>query len=67
MPSEIDIYRSANVLIRQYGNRADLVAIDHSRRLAAIGDTIGSAVWVRFMKAAKEILWMEPGAGGKRY
>ena len=67
MPTELDIYRSANVLIQQYGDRADLVAMDHSRRLAGKGDSVGAAVWVRIMNAAKEILKKEPGAGERRH
>ena len=45
MPYEIDIFRSANVLVKQHGDRADLVALDHARRLAAKGDSEGAAVW----------------------
>ena len=67
MPTELDIFRSASVLIKQHGNKADLVALDHSCRLAAKGDSEGAAVWVRIMNAVKEILRKKPSTGESRH
>ncbi len=67
MVSEIDIYRSANVLIRQHGDRAEVYAFDHSRKLSAKGDNEGTAVWLRIAKAAKDILKREPSASESQH
>ena len=67
MVSELDIYRAANLLIKQYGDRAEVYAFDHSRKLSAIGDNEGTAVWVRIAKAAKDILKREPSASESQH
>ncbi len=56
MTSDIYIYRSANELIKQFGDAADIeTAMRADERLAA-GDMEGEAVWLRIVKAIAELL-----------
>jgi hypothetical protein len=63
MPSEIDIYRTASVLIREHGEGADLVAAERADCFLEAGDMAGSAIWRRVLKAINEILREEPRDG----
>ena len=63
MTSDLDIYRSASVLIREHGEEADLVAAERADSFLEAGDMAGSAVWRRVLKAVKEIQREEPGEG----
>jgi hypothetical protein len=47
MPNETDIYRSAKIMIDQYGDRAEMEAKARSRWFGSRGDAEGSAVWER--------------------
>ena len=60
--SILDIYRSANELIEQHGDAADIEAAMRADELAADGDMEGRAVWIRIGKAIEELLSEErPG------
>ncbi len=62
MTSDIDIYRSANELIKQFGDAADIEAAMRADELAADGDMQGRTVWLRIVKAIEELLSKErPG------
>ena len=55
MTSDLDTYRSANEIIKQFGDEADIeAAIRADERLAA-GDMEGEAVWLRIVKAIEEL------------
>ncbi len=55
MTSDLDIYRSANELIKQFGDAADIeAAIRADERLAA-GDMEGEAVWLGIVKALEAL------------
>ena len=56
MTSDLDIYRSANELIKQHGDAADIEAAMRADELAADGDMEGRAVWLRILKAIEELL-----------
>ncbi len=56
MTSYIDIYRSANELIKQYGDAADFEAAIRVDERVAAGDMEGEAVWLRIVKAVEELL-----------
>ncbi len=56
MTSDLDIYRSANELIKQHGDAADIEAAMRADELAAVGDMEGRAVWLRLVKAIEELL-----------
>ncbi len=54
MVSDLDIYRSANILIRQHGEDAPLEAAMRADAMLDMGDLNGYAVWRRIIKAAYE-------------
>jgi len=60
--SDIDIYRSANELIKQHGDAADIEAAMKADAHLAAGDMEGEAVWLRIVRAVEELLLEErPG------
>jgi hypothetical protein len=60
--SDLDIYRSANELIEQHGEVADIEAAMRADECLAAGDMEGEAVWFRIVKAIGELLSEErPG------
>ncbi len=56
MTSDLDIYRSANELIKQYGDAADIEAAMRADELMDAGDMEGEAVWLPIVKAIEELL-----------
>ena len=56
MTSDLDIYRSANELIKQFGDAADIEAAMRADELMEAGDMDGRAVWKRIVKAIEELL-----------
>ena len=65
MTSDLDIYRSANELIKQHGEAADIEAAMRADARLAAGDMEGEAVWLRIMKAIEELLSEERPEGEK--
>ncbi len=55
MPSEIDIYRSAKLLIDQHGEDAPIFAAMQADKCLAAGDLDGKAVWMRVIAAIEEL------------
>ncbi len=53
--SILDIYRSANELIKQHGDAADIEAAMRADECIAAGDMEGEAVWLRIVKAIEEL------------
>ena len=45
MPSDLDIFRTAGVLIREHGEEAALEAAQRANAMLAKGNTEGAAVW----------------------
>ena len=60
MTSNLDIYRSANVLIREHGEDAALEAAQRADAMLAKGDVEGLSVWKRILTAIEEIRRTEP-------
>ena len=58
-----DIYRSAGVLIREHGSRAEAVAERRARQLGKAGDLEGRDVWLRISQAVEVLQDTKPGAG----
>ncbi len=56
MTSDLDIYRSANELIKQFGMAADIEAAMRADERLAAGDMGGEAVWLRIVRAIEELL-----------
>ena len=55
MVSEIDIYRSANLIVQQHGDEARTHAATRADELLAAGDAAGGAVWLRIARAVDEL------------
>ncbi len=67
MTSDLDIYRSTNELIEQYGDAADIEAAMRADECLAAGDMEGEAVWLRIVKAAEELLSEERPKGARAH
>ena len=65
MISNLDTYRSANELIEQHGDAADIEAAMRADECLAAGDMEGEAVWLRIVKAVEELLSEERPEGEK--
>ena len=59
MVTDLDIYRSANELIKQHGDAADIEAAMRADECLAASDMEGEAVWIRIVKAIEELLSKE--------
>ena len=61
---EIDIYRSANLLIKQHGEEAEIFAAMQADECLEKGDLDGKVVWQAVIKAIKELRDTSPPDGG---
>jgi hypothetical protein len=58
--SGLDIWRSANELIKQHGEDAAVHAAMRAGGVLAKGDVEGSPAWKRIVRAINELLSREP-------
>ena len=63
MPSDLDIYRSAKLLIDQHGDEAAIHAAMRVDELMEVGDLDGRRVWLRVLKAIEDLLAEEASPG----
>jgi hypothetical protein len=63
MTSDRDIYRTANLLVKQHGQDAPIHAAMRADAMLEKGDLGGCAVWRRVLKAVEELLREEPREG----
>ncbi len=63
MIPDLDIYRSANVLVKRHGPDAPIHAAMRADAMLNKGDLDGYGVWKRIVKAAEELLSKERPAG----
>lgn len=56
MTSDLDIYHTANELIKRHGKDAPINAAMRADELMAAGDMDGQAVWKRVLAAIDELL-----------
>ena len=63
MTSDLDIYRAANELIKQHGDKAPIHAAMRADEMLEAGAMEGKAVWLRIAKAIGELLAKEPPEG----
>ncbi len=56
---DLDIYRSAQVLVKQHGPDAPIEAAVRADELLEAGDLDGCAVWKRILRAVGELLAKE--------
>ena len=67
MTSDLDIFRTANVLIRERGEDAALEAAQRADSMLEKGSLDGQWVWKRVLAAIKEIQREEPREDGKSH
>ncbi len=60
MTSDLDIYRAANLLVKQYGEDAPIHAAMRADAMLDKGDLDGCAVWKRILRAVEELQGSEP-------
>ena len=60
MTSDLDIYRSANVLVKQYGQDAPIEAAMRADAMLERADLDGYAVWRRIQRPVGELQRAEP-------
>ncbi len=63
MIPDLDIYRSAHVLVKQHGQDAPLEAAQRADALLDEGDMDGLAIWQRITAAVEALLRKEPRPG----
>ncbi len=55
MTSRIDIYRTANLLVREHGSMAVIHAAMRADEMLENGDLDGRVIWLRIIKAIEEL------------
>ena len=63
MIPDLDIYRSANILVKRHGPDAPIHAAMRADAMLDKGDLDGVAVWKRILRAVEELQGTEPGPG----
>jgi hypothetical protein len=64
MTSDLDVYRTANLLIRRYGAaEARLIAAKRADALLELGDLDGPRVWKAVLAALEELTRSTPRPG----
>ena len=65
MPSNLDIYRSANLLVKQHGKEAPIHAAMRADAMLEKGDLDGAAAWRRIVAVINELQRSEPKPGDR--
>ena len=63
MIPDLDIYRSAQVLVKQHGDDAPIHAAMRADAMLNKGDLSGCAVWRRILQAIEELQGTAPKPG----
>lgn len=58
--AEIDVWRAANLLVRQHGDEAPIHAAMKVDQMLEAGDLDGRAAWLRIKHAAEQLI-RKPG------
>jgi hypothetical protein len=53
--TDLDIWRAANLLIRQHAENAEIVAAQRADRMLDPGERDGQLVWMRIRRAVVEL------------
>ena len=61
MTSDLDIFRTANTLIREHGDKAAIHAAMRADEMLEAGDLDGAATWRRIIKTIEELASTERG------
>ena len=56
MTSDLDIFRSAQAIIKRHGDGATMHTAQRADEMLAAGDIEGQAIWKRIFRAVKELL-----------
>jgi hypothetical protein len=65
MIPDLDIFRSANFLIKQHGQEAPIQAAMRADAMLEEGDREGYGVWKRILRAVGELQGTEPEPGAR--
>lgn len=65
MTSDLDIYRTADLLVKQHGDEAPIHAAMRADELLDRGDIEGQAVWKRILRAVEELLDQDSPSDGE--
>ncbi len=65
MIPDLDIWRSANLLVKQHGQDAPIHAAMRADAMLEAGDLDGYAVWKRILRAVGELQGAAPGPGAR--
>ena len=60
MTSDLDVYRSAQLLVERHGDEATIHAAMKTDDMLERGDMDGRAVWLRIVDAVRELLRERP-------
>ncbi len=63
MTPDLDVFRSANILVRQHGQDASIEAAMRADAMLEAGDLDGHAAWKQVLRAAGELQRTKPGPG----
>jgi hypothetical protein len=64
MTADLDIYRTANILVKEYGaEQAPLMAAKRADALLGLGDIDGQRVWKAVLRAVRELIRTERRSG----
>lgn len=63
MVADVDVWRAANLLVKQHGLDAVLVAAQRADDLLAQGDVEGQLVWKQIIAAIEELQRGTPSEG----
>jgi hypothetical protein len=55
MTANLDIWRAANILVKEYGDEAPLLAARRCDALLASGDVDGQRVWKGILRAVEQL------------
>jgi len=61
--AKVDVWRAANVLVRDYGEEAEIMAGQQADALLAAGDVEGQRVFKAIAKAVGDLLRTKPNEG----
>ena len=63
MIPDLDIFRAANVITKEYGEDGPIHAAMRADAMLEAGDLDGYAVWKRILRAVEELQGTEPKPG----
>ena len=67
MITDVDIYRSAQEMIRQHGDKVPREAVAKAERFMRADDGTGAAIWLRVVEAIRVLQGREVPRGAKKH